>query len=207
MPGAAELSGAGIYYSAAHTEAYYYKDQEVVVVGGANSAAQGALFLSRYASKVTMLMRGPDFTASQHLVNALRANPKIELRFNTDLIAAHGAVKLESVDVKNTQTGIEQAMPTAAMFVFIGVRPQSAVVADLVLRDSTGYVLTGRDVFKDGQRPKGWPLDRDPFPFETSLPGVFAAGDVRFGTIHRVASATSEGGAAVAMIWQYLKTL
>ena len=207
MPGAAELSGAGIYYSAAHTEAYYYKDQAVVVVGGANSAAQGALFLSRYASQVTMLMRGPDFTASQHLVNALRANPKIELRFNTDLVAAHGTVKLESVEVKNTQTSIAQTLPAAAMFVFIGVRPQSAVVADLVLRDATGYILTGRDVFVGGQRPTGWRLDRDPFPFETNLPGVFAAGDVRFGTIHRVASATSEGGAAVAMIWQYLKTL
>ncbi len=207
MPGASALNGAGIYYSAAHTEAFYYKDQEVIVVGGANSAAQGALFLSRYASKVTMLMRSPDFSASQHLVDALRANPLIELRFNTDLTAMHGALKLEAVNVKNNVSGIEQTLPAGAMFVFIGVRPQSAMVADLVLRDAAGYILTGRDVFVDGRRPPGWRLERDPFPFETNQPGVFAAGDVRFGTIHRVASAASEGGAAVAMIWQYLKTL
>jgi len=209
MPGAAELTGAGIYYGAAHTEAYYYKGQDVLVVGGANSAAQGALFLSRYASKVTMLIRGPEAAAAQHLVNALKADPKIEIRLNTDLVEAHGAQagKLEAVTVKNTTTGSVEKLPVAAMFVFIGVKPQSDLVADLVMRDPKGYVLTGMDLMEGGKRPSGWPLDRDPFMFETSVPGLFAAGDVRFGTIHRVVSATSEGGAAVAMIRQYLKTL
>ena len=209
MPGAADLTGKGIYYGAAHTEAYYYKGQEVFVVGGANSAAQGALFLSRYASKVTVLIRGPEVAAAQHLLNALRADPKIEIRLNTDLLEAHGAPagKLEAVTVKNTATGVVEKLTAAAMFVFIGVRPQSDLVAELVLRDPKGYVLTGLDLMKDGKRPAGWPLDRDPFMFETSVPGLFAAGDVRFGTIHRVVSATSEGGAAVAMIRQYLKTL
>jgi thioredoxin reductase (NADPH) len=207
MPGAADLTGKGIYYGAAHTEAYYYKGQEVFVVGGANSAAQGALFLSRYASKVTVLIRGPEVAAAQHLLNALRADPKIEIRLNTDLLEAHGADKLEAVTVKSTATGVVEKLTAAAMFVFIGVRPQSDLVAGLVLRDPKGYVLTGLDLMKEGKRPAGWPLDRDPFMFETSVPGLFAAGDVRFGTIHRVVSATSEGGAAVAMIRQYLKTL
>lgn len=209
MPGAAELTGAGIYYGAAHTEAYYYKGQDVLVVGGANSAAQGALFLSRYASKVTMLIRGPEAAAAQHLMNALKADPNIEIRLNTDLIEAHGAQagKLEAVTVKNTTTGGVEKLPAAAMFVFIGVKPQSDLAAELVRRDPKGYVLTGMDLMEGGKRPSGWPLDRDPFMFETSTPGLFAAGDVRFGTIHRVVSATSEGGAAVAMIRQYLKTL
>ncbi len=207
MPGAAELSGAGIYYGAAHTEAFYYKDQPVFVAGGANSAAQGALFLSRYARKVTVLIRGPEIIAAQHLVNALRADPKIEICLNTDLIEAHGKEKLEALTIKSAATGETQTLPAAALFVFIGVRPQSDLVADLVVRDSKGYVLTGPDLMPDGKRPTGWPLDRDPFMFETSVPGLFAAGDVRFGTIHRVVSATSEGGAAVAMIRQYLKTL
>ena len=203
MPGAAQLTGAGIYYGAAHTEAYYYKGQEVFVGGGANSAAQGALFLSRYASKVTMLIRGPEASAAQHLLNALKADPRIEIRVDTDLIEAHGIDKLEAVTVKNTTTGSVEKLPAAAMFVFIGVKPQSDLVKDLVLRDLKGYVLTGPDL----PRPAGRPFDRDPFMFETSVPGLFAAGDVRFGTIHRVVSATSEGGAAVAMIRQYLKTL
>ncbi len=207
VPGAVELSGAGIYYGAAHTEAFYYKDQAVFVAGGANSAAQGALFLSRYARKVTVLIRGPEIIAAQHLVNALRADPRIEICLNTDLIEAHGKEKLEALTIKNTAAGESQTLPAAALFVFIGVRPQSDLVADLVVRDSKSYVLTGPDLMPGGKRPTGWPLDRDPFMFETSVPGLFAAGDVRFGTIHRVVSATSEGGAAVAMIRQYLKTL
>ena len=209
MPGAAELTGAGIYYGAAHTEAYYYKGQEVLVVGGANSAAQGALFLSRYVRKVTMLIRGPEAAAAQHLMNALKADPKIEICLNTDLIEAHGAQagKLEAVTIQNTVTGEVLRLPAAAMFVFIGVKPQSDLVRQLAVRDEKGYVLTGMDLMREGKRPSGWPLDRDPFMFETSAPGLFAAGDVRFGTIHRVVSATSEGGAAVAMIRQYLKTL
>jgi thioredoxin reductase (NADPH) len=207
MPGAAALSGAGLYYGAAHTEACYYKDQDVCVAGGANSAAQGALFLSRYARKVTMLVRGPEMAASQYLVNALRQNEKIEIRLNTDLVAVHGQDKLEAVGVKDTATGETDTLPGAALFVFIGVKPQSELVADLVARDPKGYVLTGPDLLSGGRRPAGWPLDRDPLAFETSVPGLFAAGDVRFGTNHRVASAVAEGGMAVTMIREYLKTL
>ncbi len=209
MPGAAELTGAGVYYGAAYTEAFFYQDRDVFVVGGANSAAQGALFLSRFARKVTVLIRGPAPTASQYLVDAMRQNEKIELRMNTDLIELHGAQagKLEALTVKNTVTNETHMLRGAALFVFIGVKPQSDLVADLVLRDPKGYVLTGPDLLQDGKRPKGWLLDRDPYVLETSVPGIFAAGDVRFGTNHRVASATGEGGIAVAMIHQYLRTL
>jgi thioredoxin reductase (NADPH) len=207
MPGAAALTGAGIYYGAAHTEASSYKDCDVAVVGGANSAAQGALFLSRYARRVTVLIRGPEIAAAQHLANALRADPKIEVRLNCDLVEAHGEGKLEAMTVHDTATGARERLPAAALFVFIGVRPQSELVAGLVLRDEKGYVLTGSDLLKDGRRPAGWTLDRDPLPFETSVPGLFAAGDVRLGTIHRVVSASAEGGAAVMMIRQYLKAL
>jgi thioredoxin reductase (NADPH) len=157
-----------------------------------------------------MLIRGPQHTAAQHLVNALRAEPKIDIRLNTDLVEVHGQDKLEAVVVKNAATGETHTLPGAAMFVFIGVKPQSELVADLVLRDPMGYVLTGPDLRLQGvagKWPANWPLERDPFMFETIAPGLFAAGDVRFGTNHRVASAAAEAGVAVMMTRQYLKTL
>lgn len=205
-PGAAALTGKGIYYGAAYTEAISYKDQEVVVVGGANSAAQGAMYLSRFASKVTVLVRGPQATASVYLVEAMKQNPKIEILAHTDLVGAAGDTHLESVDVRNSATSEARSLTARALFVFIGVRPQSEIVADLVLCDPKGYIYTGPDLLlAAGGRPKGWPLDRDPLLLETSVPGIFAAGDVRFGTNHRVASATGEGGIAVAMIREYLR--
>ena len=207
MPGAAELTGKGVYYGAAHTEAMYYKDQDVFVIGGANSAAQGALFLSRYARKVTVLVRGPRPAAAGYLVEAMRQNERIEILENTDLVAAHGTDTLEAIDVRNGATQEERRLDGSALFVFIGVRPESDFVADVVLRDEKGYVLTGPDLIRDGRRPEGWPLNRDPMLLETSLPGVFAAGDIRFGTNHRVASATGEGAAAVAIVRTYLASL
>jgi thioredoxin reductase (NADPH) len=207
MPGAAELTGAGVYYGAAYTEAVYYKDQDVFVAGGANSAAQGALFLSRFTRKVTVLVRGAELPAAQHLAEAMRQNDGIEILVNTDLVEVHGRGKLDEIVVRDNATGDLRTLKGAALFVFIGVKPQSDLVTHLVLHDEKGHVLTGPDLLHDGKRPKGWPLDRDPFPFETSVPGIFAAGDVRFGTSHRVAPATGEGGVAVAMIRQYLKTL
>lgn len=206
MPGAAELSGAGIYYGAAHTEAHFYQDQEVFVAGGANSAAQGALFLSRYARRVTLLVRG-QLSASQYLVDALQKNDKIVISLDTDLIAVHGKDKLEEIVVRNTRTGEEQTRAAAALFVFIGVRPQSQLLQGQAMCDEKGYLYTGPDLGRDGRRPQGWPLSRDPLMMETSVPGIFAAGDVRYGTNHRVASAVGEAGVASMMIKQYLKDL
>ncbi len=206
MPGAAALSGAGVYYGAAYTEARSYKDQDVFVVGGANSAAQGALYLSRFARKVNLIVRG-ELSAAQYLADELRQNEKIDIYLNTDLIDVRGEGKLDEIVVKNNRTDELQTLKGAAMVVFIGVRPQSQFVADLVARAEKGYVLTGPDLLVEGKRPSNWPLERDPYLLETSVPGIFAAGDVRYGTTHRVSAATSEGGLAVALIRQYLKTI
>jgi thioredoxin reductase (NADPH) len=207
MPGGDKLTGAGIYYGAAYTEATYYKDQPVFVVGGANSAAQGALYLSRFASKVTVLIRGPQPTASQYLIDAMEENNNVELLLNTDLLELKGETTLEQLVVKNILSDEVQTFDAAALFVFIGVRPQSQPVADLVKRNEKGYIFTGADLLEGSQPPQGWTLDRLPLLFETSVPGIFAAGDVRFGTNHRVASAAGEGSIAYAMMKEYLKGL
>ena len=207
MPGGDKLTGAGIYYGAAYTEAMYYKDKHVFVVGGANSAAQGALYLSRFASKVTVLIRGPQPTASKYLVDALEENEKVELLLNTDLVELKGGNTLEQIVVKNSVTNELQTLDAAALFVFVGVRPQSQLVADLVQRNEKGYIYTGADLMVDNKPPQGWTLNRPPFLFETSVPGIFAAGDVCYGTNHRVASAAGAGTIAFAMMKEYLKAL
>ncbi len=207
MPGADALTGASIYYGAAYTEAMHYQDQNVFVVGGANSAAQGALYLSRFASKVTVLIRGHQPTASKYLVDAMRDNTKIEILLDTDLLEVKGANTLEQIVVKNTKSGETLTLDASAMFVFIGVRPQSKAVADLVKCSDKGYIFTGPDLMVDKKPPQNWTLERDPFLLETSTPGIFAAGDVRYGTNHRVASAVGEGAIAYALIKEYLKTL
>ncbi|MCK6539129.1 MAG: FAD-dependent oxidoreductase [Anaerolineales bacterium] len=207
MPGAEKLTGAGIYYGAAYTEAMNYRDQDVFVVGGANSAAQGAIYLSRFARKVTVLIRGPQPTASKYLVDAMNDNDKLEILLNTDLLEVKGANTLEQIVFKDTRSGEVQTRDAAALFVFIGVRPQSQLVADLVKRDEKGYIFTGPDLIVDKKPPQGWSLERDPFLLETSVPGIFAAGDVRYGTNHRVASAVGEGAIAYALIKEYLRGL
>jgi thioredoxin reductase (NADPH) len=207
-PGVKELTGAGVYYGAAFTEATYYRDQPVFVIGGANSAGQGAMFLSRFASKVTMLIRRESQWSSKYLRDAEESNPKIERLFNTELIEVHGTPgKLEEIVVKNNVTGEIKTIPGAAMFVFIGASPNSELVKDLVETNPKGFIITGPDLLRGGKRPKGWTLERDPFILETSCPGIFAAGDVRMGTNNRVAHATGEGGVAVAAIQAYLETI
>lgn len=207
MPGADALTGAGIYYGAAYTEAMNYMDRNVFVVGGANSAAQGAMYLSRFARKVTVLIRGPEASASKYLVDAMADNKKIEILLNTDLIEVKGENTLEQIVTKNTKSGESQTLDASALFVFIGVRPQSHMVADLVMCSVKGSIFTGPDLMVDKKPPQGWTLERDPYLLETSVPGIFAAGDVRYGTSHRVASAVGEGAIAHAMIKEYLKTL
>jgi thioredoxin reductase (NADPH) len=207
MPGADKLTGAGIYYGAAYTEAVHYKDKHVFVAGGANSAAQGALYLTRFARKVTVLIRGPQPTASKYLVDEMQNNPKLELMLNTDLIEVRGRTALQQIAVQNNKTDEIQTLDAAALFVFIGVRPQSQMVDGLVMRNEKGYIYTGTNLIVDGRPPRGWTLERAPFLLETSIPGIFAAGDVRFGTNHRVASAVGEGAIAFALIKEYLKAL
>ncbi len=207
MPGANALTGAGIYYGAAYTEAIHYKDKDVFVVGGANSAAQGAIYLSQFARKVTVLIRGPEPTASKYLVDAMNDNKKIEILLNTDLLEIKGKNILEQIVIKNTKNGESQTLDASALFVFIGVSPQSQIVSDLVMCSGKGYIYTGPDLMLDKKPPLSWTLERDPYLLETSVPGIFAAGDVRYGTNHRVASAVGEGAIAHALIKEYLKTL
>ena len=207
LPDCERWQGAGIYYGAAHTEAINYRDQDVIVIGGANSAAQGMLFLSRYARKVTVLIRGSDADWSQYLDQSIRSNEKIELRFNAEVVEIHGEDKIQEVVIHDRQDDTTQNLPAAAIFVFIGQKPQSDFVTDLVLRTESGHIMTGLDLIQDGKRPPGWTLKRDPLMLETSVPGIFAAGDVRNGTKHGVAAASGDGDAAVSLFWQYLSTI
>jgi thioredoxin reductase (NADPH) len=206
LPEVERWQGAGVYYGAAHTEAANYQDRPVIVIGAANSAGQAILFLSKYASKVTVLIRGSETTWSRYLDVAIREDPKVELLFDTTLTEIHGNEHIQEIVITNRKSGESQTLPAAAIFAFIGQKPQSEFVADLVLRTEDGHIRTGLDLVRDGKRPPNWPLDRDPLLLETSVPGIFAAGDVRNGTKHGVAAATGDGNAAVSLFWQYLST-
>ena len=209
VPGAERLTGAGIYYGAATSEAAHYRDQHVFVVGGANSAGQGAMFFSRYASKVTMLVRGSSLEKgmSQYLVNQIESRKNIEVLTHTSVIEVHGDDRLESITVENRHTGEIATVPAVALFLFIGAIPHSDMIADVVQTNKSGFIRTGPTDLDLEQYPHTWTLKRSPFLLETSVPGIFAAGDVRQGVIRRVASAVGEGAVAVSLVHQYLKTV
>lgn len=208
-PGLEERVGAGVYYGSALSEAALYRDREVFVVGGANSAGQGAMFFSREARTVYLLLRGPDLgrSMSQYLVDRINETANIIVLPNTVVTGVHGEGRLEAVEVRDTQLDEVRTMSAAAMFIFIGSAPRTEIVADLVARDARGFILTGREAMQHGRRPKGWTADRDPFLFETSVPGVFAVGDARHGSGKRVAAAVGEGSATVSAVHEYLRTV
>lgn len=208
IPGMERLAGAGVYYGAALTEAVNYKGQEVLVVGGANSAGQGAVFFSRYASKVYLCVRSDSIESgmSQYLVDQIRGTKNIKLMLGTQVQELMGKMRLEAVQLSNG-TGKIETLPVAAMFIFIGATAHTEMLDGLLERDAEGFILTGRDVLRNGSKPRRWTLDRDPLPMETSVPGIFAAGDVRHQSIKRVASAVGEGAVAVALVHRYLKTV
>ena len=209
IPGIEALTGAGVYYGAALTEAAHYKGKPMFVVGGANSAGQGAMFFSRYASKVTMLVRGSSLQKdmSQYLIDQINCSENIDVRVRTSIFEAIGTDRLEALVIKDNDTGDIETVRAAALFVFIGAKPYSEFVADVVERNEAGFILTGPDLIRDGRRPKNWRLNRDPFLLETSVPGIFAVGDIRQDTIRRVASAVGQGSTAVSFVHQYLKTV
>lgn len=209
VPGIDAVTGAGVYYGAAVTEAVHFTDQVVFVIGGANSAGQGAMLLSRYASKVIMLVRGDSIGAemSQYLVDQIRDTDNIELMLQSEVTEIKGEGRLEAAVIKNRATDESLTVPCAGMFIFIGAVPHSDLVEGVVERNAAGFIPTGPDLMENGKRPKGWKLQRDPFLLETSVPGIFAVGDVRHGVVRRVATAVGEGAIAVSFVHQYLKTV
>lgn len=208
VPGAEPLIGAGIWYGAAVSEAVTYRGEDIFVVGGANSAGQAAMMLSKYAGKVTVLVRGESIEAgmSQYLVDQITATPNIEVRLSTEVARVAGTAHLEEIMLRNRIDGSEETHSAGGLFIFIGARPHSDFVDSLVERDKRGFILTGPDLLVDGEWRPSWPLERDPYLLETSVPGIFAAGDVRANVIRRVASAVGQGAVAVSFIHKYLET-
>lgn len=209
VPGIEAINGAGVYYGAAVTEAAHYTNKQVFIVGGANSAGQGAMFFSRYASRVTMLVRGSALEQgmSHYLVDQINGTDNIEVRLRSSIIEVIGINRLEQIVIRNANTDEIESISADALFIFIGAKPHTEIVADVVECNKAGYILTGADLIKEGRRPKNWRLKRDPFLLETSVPGIFAVGDVRQGAIRRVASAVGQGSTAISFVHQYLKEI
>jgi thioredoxin reductase (NADPH) len=206
VPGITSLLGAGVYYGAALSEAALYRGRRVFVLGGANSAGQGALFFARYASHVTIVVRKPSLSPamSQYLVDRIRNTDNITVLNASEIVAVHGNSHLERVDIRNPDTGEVRTIDGQALFIFIGVAPRTDAFAPVVATDEHGFILTGADA---KIAAKDWGLDRDPLMFETSVPGVFAAGDVRANANRRIAAAVGEGSAAIFSVHQYLRSV
>lgn len=205
-PGVAELAGRGVFYGSAGTEAASCADADVYIVGGANSAGQAAVFFARHAATVTVLVRGENLEASMstYLIEQIDAIDNIVVRTRTEVVEACGDEHLERLVLRDNRTGTLETVAAAAMFVFIGAAPRTGWLDGTVVRDPRGFVVTGPDLVVEGRRPPGWTLDRDPYHLESSIPGVFVAGDVRAESVKRVASAVGEGAMAVTLVHRYL---
>jgi thioredoxin reductase (NADPH) len=206
IPALDALIGAGVFYGAATTEAAAMKGEDVFVVGGANSAGQAAVHLARYAAQVTLLVRGPSLTESmsEYLIKEIAGTPNIAVRPSTVVTGGGGTSRLESLTLHDRVSGTTGTVPATAVFVLIGAEPRTQWLPDAVMRDRWGFLVTGTDLLTDGHPPAGWPLPRSPMFLETSLPGVFATGDVRRGSVKRVASAVGEGSIAIRLVHDYL---
>lgn len=207
--GIEKFLGTGVYYGAAMTEAATYKGQDVCILGGANSAGQGALFFARYASTVTMIVRASSLNKamSSYLVERINATENIKVLTETEICGVSGEDKLEKVVLKSLPEKRVYEQDTSAVFIFIGAAPRTDMLKGIIETDDKGYILTGPELPRKNNVVVGWELDRDPFLLETNIPGVFAAGDVRSGSGKRVAAAVGEGSAAVGMVHRYLETV
>ncbi|MGA8872903.1 MAG: FAD-dependent oxidoreductase [Candidatus Acidiferrales bacterium] len=205
-PGIDRLQGAGVYYGGGSTEALSCKGEIVYVIGGANSAGQAAMNFAKYAERVVIVVRGSSLssTMSQYLIDQVKETPNIQIWANASVREAHGETHLEEISFLCSDTNKVERVPASAMFIFIGALPRTDWLAGVVERDERGFLLTGPDLIREGQHPKGWTLERDPFLLETNVPGIFAVGDVRHGSVKRVASGVGEGSVAVQFIHQYL---
>ncbi len=206
IPGIDRLQGAGVYYGAGSTEAVSCRDETVYIVGGANSAGQAAMNFARFASRVVILVRGESLAASmsKYLIDDIEATPNIEVQTGSEVVEVHGGEHLEAISISCRRTGSVDRVPASALFVFIGAEPKTDWLDGFVKRDERGFILTGADLKRDGKRPASWTVDRDPGLLETSVPGVFAVGDVRHGSVKRVASGVGEGSIAIQFVHQYL---
>jgi thioredoxin reductase (NADPH) len=203
-PGVERLTGAGVYYGAAMTEAQACKDENVFIVGGANSAGQAAMYFSKYAKKVTMLVRAESLISSmsKYLIDQIAATSNIEVKTRCQVVEALGETRLSCLRLCGPEN--EETVPASGLFIFIGAAPNTDWLPDTIMRDPNGFLLSGSDLKVDGKMPKNWNLSREPYLLETSVPGVFVAGDVRHGSIKRVASAVGEGSISVQFIHKHL---
>ncbi|WP_445638205.1 Response regulator receiver modulated FAD-dependent pyridine nucleotide-disulfide oxidoreductase [Nostoc sp. DSM 114161] len=209
VPGAEKLTGAGIYYGAAMTEAIACTNEEVYLVGGANSAGQAAMHFSKYACKVIMLVRGESLSSSmsQYLIDQIAATENIQVCTNCSVVEVKGEEHLEAITIAHAKTGEIETVLARSLFIFIGASPKTDWLDGIIQRDAQGFILTGPDLMHNGKSPPGWYLERSPFLLETSTPGIFAAGDVRYGSIKRVASGVGEGSIAIQFVHRYLSNV
>jgi thioredoxin reductase (NADPH) len=206
VPGIEHLQGCGVYYGGGTSEAIACKDETVYIVGGANSAGQAAMHFSKYAKQVVMLVRGESLagTMSHYLIEQIEKTPNIQLWANSFLVQVHGEKRLEAMTIQCATDGTQQKIPVNSLFIFIGALPRTDWLAGIVERDEKGFILSGPDLIREGKRPANWLLDRDPSLLETSVPGIFVVGDVRHGSVKRVASGVGEGAVVVQFIHKYL---
>lgn len=207
VPGMDQLTGAGIYYGAATTEAASCKDEDVYIVGGANSAGQAAVHFSEVARSVTMIVRGDALSKSMshYLVQRIETIPNISVMPNSEIESVCGDGRLQEISVRHFPDKRVEKLPASALFIFIGAEPHTEWLDGVVRRDNKGFLLTGANALSDGKRPAGWKMDRDPYLLETSVPGVFAVGDVRDGAVRRVANSVGEGSIVLYFIRQYMR--
>jgi len=207
VPGMDRLTGAGIYYGAAITEASSCQDEAVYIVGGANSAGQAAVYFSEVARSVRMIVRGESLSKSMshYLVERIATIPNISVIPNSEVVAVEGKDQLEEITVQHHDTGNAEKLPARALFIFIGAEPRTEWLEGVVRRDANGFLITGANLLRDGKRPTGWTPDRDPYLLETSVPGVFAVGDVRDGAVRRVANSVGEGSIVLYFVRQYMR--
>ena len=206
VPGIERLTGAGVHYYAQMTQAMSHDDADIFIVGAANSAGQAAVFFSEHAKSVTMLVRGESLSAvmSQYLADRIMKTPKISVRLNTSVIAVEGTERCEAIVVRNSKTQTEERFKASALFIYAGADPHTEWLAGVVEQDAKGYVIAGQHLLQDGKRPSGWTLDREPFFLESSVPGIFVAGDVRHRSSKGVSAGVGEGVMAIKLIHEYL---